>query len=54
MVKQDHDDGAILLALAFAFVLGIWLGFSMGTATGGIRATVPMLGRQIGISLFGE
>jgi hypothetical protein len=54
MNKQDHDDGAILLALAFTLSLGLWLGFSMGTAISGIRATVPMLARQIGISLMGE
>lgn len=52
-MKQDHDDGAILLALAFALILGTWLGFSMGTTSQGVRGTVPMLVRQISISLFG-
>jgi hypothetical protein len=54
MQPKDHDDGAIILALAFSFFLALWLGFSMGTSISGVRATVPMLARQIGISLMGE
>lgn len=53
-MKQDHDDGAIMLALAFSLSMGLWLWFSMGTSISGVRATVPMLARQIGISLMGE
>jgi hypothetical protein len=54
-MMKDHDDGAIMFVLIFTFLLGLWMGFSMGTGRiCQVQATVPMLARQVFYTLVGR